>query len=238
MQTNKLNQYPLVKPRHQRWMPRQLRKGWRITRKINQTVSNVLELQDIEKIDKIKGHLHPTEGMTLFYFAYRPACNGRIVEIGSFKGKSTAWLATALKVGKVCDKVVTIDPHINVKDLEVVPDYDEPSSYEEMLQNLRDLGLLYFVDPIVATSQCAAKSWNQSIRLLFIDGSHRYEDVLLDLRLWEPWVNAGGIICMHDTHPKVKSVNLAIDEYIKHRRNVKKLLELGNFTIFKKLSSH
>jgi cephalosporin hydroxylase len=219
-------------------LPRPLRKGWGISLKINRTVSNVLELTDIEKIDKIKGHLHPTEGMTLFYFAYRPACNGRIVEIGSFKGKSTAWLATALKVGKVCDKVITIDPHINVKNPEVVPPYDEPTSYEAMLQNLRDLGLLPFVDPIVATSQCAAKNYNQSIRLLFIDGSHRYEDVLLDLHLWEPWVNVGGVICMHDTHPEVKSVNLAISNYVKPRRNIKKLLELGNFTVFKKLSSH
>jgi len=231
-----LKKYPLVRPRRQRWVPRPLRKGWGIARKINRTARKFLELSDIEKLDSIEGHLHPKEGMVLFHFAYHALIEGRVVEIGTFKGKSAAWLATGLKLGNIDDRVVTIDPHVNVQDPEVVPYYGEPSSYEIMLDNLRGIGLLSFIEPVVATSHDAAKNWCQPIRLLFIDGSHRYQDVLLDLKLWVPRVNRRGVICMHDTRAQMRGVNYALKDYIKSQNNIRRVLQLSNLTVLEKVT--
>lgn len=239
VQKEKLAEYPVVSPRRQRHVPRPFRKGWLIAYKINRTIRSTLALSEVGKLDKIEGHLHPKEAMTLFFFAYHPTKEGRVVEIGSFKGKSTAWIATAIKLVSINDKVVAIDPHINVGEGEAVPKYEEPSSYEAFLKNLEKLSLLDYVEPIRQTSESAVKTWNEKIRLLFIDGSHRYEDVLLDLRLWEPWVVEGGIIIVHDTNPDgtLQGVNRAIDEYIKPSKRFKRLLELSNLTVFKKMAS-
>lgn len=63
----------------------------------------------------MEGFLKYREGAVLFYFAYTQPHPGRVVEIGSFKGKSTVWIAKALEISR--------------KDEKVVPIYDEQSSY-------------------------------------------------------------------------------------------------------------
>jgi hypothetical protein len=53
--------------------------------------------------------------------------------------------------------------------------------------------------PLIMTSEEAVRGWNKPIRLLWIDGDHRYEPMKLDFKLWEPHVVEGGIIARHDT---------------------------------------
>ena len=43
-----------------------------------------------------------------------------------------------------------------------------------------------------------AKTWNKPIHLLFIDGSHIYEDVLADFDNFYPHVVPGGVIAMYN----------------------------------------
>jgi MMP 1-O-methyltransferase len=52
---------------------------------------------------------------------------------------------------------------------------------------------------MIMTSQQAARGWNRPIRLLWIDGDHRYEPAKLDFTLWEPFLVEGGILALHDT---------------------------------------
>jgi len=52
---------------------------------------------------------------------------------------------------------------------------------------------------MIMNSEKAAHGWSKPIRLLWIDGDHRYEPAQLDFKLWEPFVVEGGIIAMHDT---------------------------------------
>jgi hypothetical protein len=49
------------------------------------------------------------------------------------------------------------------------------------------------------TSEAAAQGWDKPIRLLWIDGDHRYEPAKLDFTLWEPFLVEAGILAMHDT---------------------------------------
>jgi predicted O-methyltransferase YrrM len=227
-----------IHPKYPSWLPAQLRNGWLLSCKINRMISDILKTSDLDKIDSVEGHITRRQCAVLFYYAYTQPGPGRIVEIGSFKGKSTICMALALKLSGKEDKVAAIDPHINTKDSETVPAYEEESSYDAFLSNVSRFELNEWVEPIKGTSEAVAKNWNQQIRLFFVDGSHRYEDVLMDLRLWEPLVNVGGIIILHDTKPggQFPGVRRAMNEYLGNGKRFKELLQLLNLTIFEKIS--
>jgi predicted O-methyltransferase YrrM len=120
-------------------------------------------------------------------------CPGVIVEIGSFKGKSTIALARGAAATHG-GKVYAIDPH------RIQPEEGYLEDTEaEFFANIRRGGVEEQVEPMVMTSAEAAKNWARPVRVLWIDGDHRYEPSKLDFTLWEPHVVEGGIIAMHDT---------------------------------------
>jgi hypothetical protein len=55
------------------------------------------------------------------------------------------------------------------------------------------------------------------IHLLFVDGSHEYEDVLRDFRGFAPHVAPGGTIALHDVEPVWPGPLRAWHEEIKHQ---------------------
>ncbi len=227
-----------VRPKYPLFLPAFLRTGWSVSRKINNLIPKLLTEQQINQFDSVEGHTTLRQCATLFYLAYVGAKTaGRIVEIGSFKGKSTCWMAKALQLADSNEKIVAIDPHINVRNPSIVPDYKEESSFDAFLSNIRNCGVKKYVEPEKKTSEEAARNWNQSIKLLFIDGSHLYDDVMLDLKLWEPWVNIGGIIAMHDTKPFGPRIEVrwAMNDYIIKSRRFKELLQLENMACFIKI---
>ena len=112
-------------PRSRRWMPRVLRPGSPLADRINETVAGALDPARIARLHALGGWLRIEEGMTLFHFAYRPTRRGRVVEIGTFLGKSTAWMATALQRAGAADRIVAVDPHQRLQAIEDVYDVRE-----------------------------------------------------------------------------------------------------------------
>lgn len=225
-----------VYPKYPLYLPVFLRTGWKLSKKINELVFSLLSEQQIQQIKSIEGQFNLREGATLFYLAYISSkTDGMIVEIGSFKGKSTCWMAKALQIADSNEKIIAIDPHINTHDIRV-PAYKEESSFEAFKNNLKNCGVTQYVEPVKQTSEDAAKFWNQPIKLLFVDGSHIYDDVMLDLKLWEPHLDVGGVLVMHDTKPMGPKVGVrrAVNDYIVKNGRFKKLLQLKNMTCFTK----
>jgi predicted O-methyltransferase YrrM len=229
-----------VRPKYPVFLPVFFRTGWNLSRKINNIVPKLLDDRQIQLLETVEGHTTLRQCASLFYLAYtRTKTAGRIVEIGSFKGKSTCWMAKALQLADANEKIAAVDPHINVRNHHIVPAYQEDSSFDTFLNNLKKCGLYQYVEPIKQKSEYAAKSWHQPIKLLFIDGSHVYEDVMLDLKLWEPWLVQGGIIAMHDTKPFGPRIAVykAMDDYIVKSKRFKELLVLANMACFTKIKS-
>jgi hypothetical protein len=126
--------------------------------------------------------------------------NGVIVEIGSFQGKSTVALA---KGAQLCGaRVYAVDPHF---DYQVTGDtHYGDENYQALLANLAAYGVDETVKVVKKASIDAFADWKKPIDLLWIDGSHEYEDVKQDFILWSKFVT--GYIAMHDTtgnHPGV-----------------------------------
>jgi predicted O-methyltransferase YrrM len=145
---------------------------------------------------EVEGWLTVEEGELLYQLARACTDRGVIVEIGSFKGKSTIWLAKGSLAGAGAT-VVAIDPHTG--SAEHQRGGRPVWTYEEFLANLRRAEVGEVVTPLVATSADAAERLDQPVEMLFIDGDHRYEMVRQDFDLWFPKLLEGGYLLMHDT---------------------------------------
>jgi predicted O-methyltransferase YrrM len=143
--------------------------------------------------EAIEGWL--TEAEASFLFETARTTRHAIVEIGSYKGKSTVSLALGALAG--CRAPVwAIDPHTGNAEHQA---FIGEGTLAEFKRNLERSGAADSVKTLVATSEKAARDWREPIGFLFVDGSHAYKDVKLDLQLWLPHVVEGGIVAVHDS---------------------------------------
>lgn len=138
----------------------------------------------------IEGWLSDTQGCALFSAAAATTGTGLIVEIGSWKGRSTAWLAAGARLKGA--RVYAVDPHTGSRE------DPEAATFDAFRANLARTGLADAVEPLVMSSAEAASVLRGPIELLFIDGDHSYEAVRRDTELWLPKLIEGGIVMFHD----------------------------------------
>jgi predicted O-methyltransferase YrrM len=136
-------------------------------------------------ITDIPGWLTDEEGEALYELARACRGDGVIVEIGSWKGKSTVCLGLGSQAGNSVP-VYAIDPHADYR-------------FGDFKTNVERAGIADLVRPIASLSQAAAGGFDEPIELLFVDGSHEYDVVLEDFEQWVPKVVDGGSIAFHDT---------------------------------------
>ena len=121
---------------------------------------------------------------------------GRIVEIGSYRGRSTVALALGVKAAGEAE-VVSIDPHFTFTG--VYGGQFGPADRVAFFENLLRCGVADRVRVIELPSQEASRAWSSPIELLWIDGDHADEAVRRDFDEWEPHVVTGGMIALHDS---------------------------------------
>lgn len=185
--------------------------------------------------DSVDGWLSRREGEVLYRLAQ--SCrrgHGVIVEIGSWKGKSTTWLAGGSISGQSV-LVYAVDPHIGFPD---VPEtYGRMWTFDEFMDNIRAAGVEDVVVPIVKTSVEAAAEFNESISLLFIDGVHEFDYVKADFESWFPLVAVGGTIAFHDTaghaHTGAKRF---VEQRVYRSRDFRAIRFIDSMTIVEKVA--
>jgi predicted O-methyltransferase YrrM len=143
-----------------------------------------------QRAGAVEGWLSDAQGRALFDAAATATGAGVIVEIGSWKGRSTTWLASGARLAG--QRVYAIDPHRGSREDPAV------DTLEEFLGNLARNGLADVVEPMIMTSEEAAARIAGPIELLFIDGDHSYEAVRRDAELWLPRMMDGGTVMFHD----------------------------------------
>lgn len=159
----------------------------------NSAASWRLSWWDIELyIDLIEGMLNNGQERRLFDLARSLPNDANILEIGAYKGKSTCCLAYGC---------VGTDKHVYSIDTFKGNEADfirSGSFFKEWGDNVKTCGLSEYVTPLVGFSSKFYNSWDRPIHLLFIDGSHEYEDVLGDFDNFYPHVVDKGIVAFHD----------------------------------------
>lgn len=190
------------------------------------------EIRDIKEIvSKVEGWLTDSEGEFLYNTAKQCSGRGVIVEIGSWKGKSTIWLGKGSKGGNNV-KIYAIDPHTGSS--EHKRRFGEVWTFEEFKKNIKNAEVDDVVVPIIKTSEDAEKGWKEPIEFLWIDGAHKYEMVKLDFELWCPYLIEGGIIAFHDTS-YIGGPKLVVDKYIYRGNKFKNVCFLDGITFAQKV---
>jgi MMP 1-O-methyltransferase len=163
------------------------------------------------KIDpeSIRGFLDPAEGERLRALAQACARLGPCLEIGSYCGKSTVWIAAGCQAAG--GTLFAIDHHRGSEEHQPGEAYHDPALYDaewgvmdslaEFRRTLRRAALEDVVVPIVAPSALVARHWSIRLGMVFIDGGHSREAAETDYRSWAPWVVPGGILAIHDIFP-------------------------------------
>ncbi|WP_051327249.1 glycosyltransferase [Desulfatibacillum aliphaticivorans] len=167
-------------------------------------------VQLFEKLKHIEGWLNMTDGYVLHLLAKAGRGSGEIVEVGSFLGLSTCWLALGAKAAGR-EKITAVDhfqgsaEHQKGAKAECKVLVKQGTTFNQFQENLKSVDVDDYVNPIRASSTEAAKTWDKPIRLLFLDGGHEYESVKADWEAWSSFIIPGGYVAFHDvdTWPEV-----------------------------------
>ena len=146
-------------------------------------------------VAKIGGWLTREEGIFLYNSAKGVPKDGKIVEIGSWKGRSTICLGNGSKDGHGA-KIYAIDPHTGSS--EITKKLGKVNTYNEFLINIKRAGVEKVVVPIKEKSETASFKIKSPVNFIFVDGAHEYSFVKQDFDLWFPKLINGGKIVFHD----------------------------------------
>lgn len=137
-----------------------------------------------------------------------------IVEIGSWRGKSTCCLGLGSLNGNRAP-VIAIDLWRKHR----VKRYNAEEHFRAFLSNIKRFDLKDIVTYIEGDSYSASKSWNSNdqIGLLFIDGDHSYNSVSCDFNAWFSYVIPEGYVVFHDYQPRFPGVFQFVNERIKEK---------------------
>ncbi len=172
-----------------------------------------------QEAKKVPGFLSEDEARFLGMVAACTPSQGAIVEIGSFKGKSTVMLAkVAQHYG--CGPVIAIDPHnFNDPELQEYKSVPDDSTFDAFQRNLEAAGVAGIVDARRAFSKDVAATWTGSIRFLWIDGDHTYPGAKSDFDGFFPHVVPEGVVAFHDAlHEYAGPIRVFVEDILRSDR--------------------
>ncbi len=171
---------------------------------------------------RVEGWLTNAEADQIFKLAkyHTPNHCPVLVELGSWKGKSSVLFAAGLR-GKDSPKLYCIDPFGRDENSEYQEKYYDPllqgskRTLEEIFgRNIKRFGADDIVRPLKGYSFEFGATWSEPLDLLFIDASHEYEAVLRDFVIWSPFVKPGGVVAFHDVSPQWPGPSQVVRENI------------------------
>ena len=160
-------------------------------------------------VSDVEGWMTRGQGEALYGAAHQSPIGGRIVEIGSFRGRSTIVLASAAPEAA---EVLAIDPHAgNDRGPEEISGFEDAADadHDAFVANLAAAGVADRVTHLRMFSDAALGAVDGEVDMLYIDGAHRYAPARADIRDWGRRVADGGTLLIHDSFSSV-GVTLAI----------------------------
>ena len=146
---------------------------------------------------------------------------GDVLEIGSWQGKSTSYLARAVK-DSGNGRVVAIDHFKGAPGREAIYrlSRDDLSDLEEgFRENMIRLGLDRIVTLLPLPSHKAHELiTDRAFRFIFIDGDHTEEGVRLDIQLFCPLLLPGGLVVFDDFDATFPGLVRAVEEWVQETR--------------------
>ncbi len=161
--------------------------------------------------NSIDGWFYGDEGELLLSSAeqaMKQAPSKNVLEVGSYKGKSTVLLGWAAKNDG--GKVYAVDPHQGIVTQPGGQTTKMEPTLDKFLSNMKLAGLLTTVQAVCKKS--SEVEWSEPIGFLFIDGLHDYANVATDYAQFASWVPENGFIAFHDYNPMWPDVMRLVEE--------------------------
>jgi hypothetical protein len=149
------------------------------------------ELRDVKEIE---GWL-PLDGALLLYELARQVSSGCIVEVGSYRGRSTVALARGSAAGSNVP-VYAVEPHEEF--VGVLGGVFGPEDRAAFFQTMLRTGAYRQVRLVNLSSEVLSGGWTVPVALLWLDGDHAYQSVRRDFDAWAPHLTAGCDLVLDD----------------------------------------
>jgi predicted O-methyltransferase YrrM len=179
----------------------------------------------------VEGWLTDAQARRLWDAAQGMRPGGSIVEIGSYRGRSTVVLARASEA-----PVVAIDPHAGTdRGPQEIAGYagEAESDHQAFMHNLDRGGVRDRVRHVRRYSAEAHAEVHGEIDLLYVDGAHRYRPARDDIRDWGARVAPGGTLLIHDGFSSV-GVTLATLRLLVPSRRFRYLGRTGSLIAYRR----
>ncbi len=156
------------------------------------------------------GFMPDDEGLALYEAAREAARLGPVLEIGSYCGKSTLYLAAGVREADAGTVVFSVDHHRGSEEHQPGeqyhdPDLTDPEGRVDTLAAFRttieQAGVTDIVIGIVAPSELVAQIWTTPLGMVLIDGGHSMETAQRDLQGWARHIRPRGLLAIHDVFP-------------------------------------
>ena len=134
---------------------------------------------------QIEGWTPPRELRFLALLAACPTTVGSIIEIGSYRGRSTTLLARAAELAENAP-IVAVDHFL------------QAGALAAFQKSICTAGVEHLVEFHQMMSWDLGASWNRPLRLLWIDGNHTYAATHRDLETFAPSLADGAIVAIDD----------------------------------------
>lgn len=161
--------------------------------------------------------LSSESGKFLYALCYMQQITGDVVEVGSWQGYSTSFLASAVS-DSGNGRLYAIDHfrgNVGKEDRYRVGADDLSDLRGNFERNMRQLGYwddLTLLD--MPNEEAVARLTGSNVRFLFIDGDHTREGVTKDIRLFFPLLLQGAIVVFDDFAARFPGVVEATDELL------------------------
>jgi predicted O-methyltransferase YrrM len=152
----------------------------------------------LDRVRDVEGWMSDDQAARLWRCAAAVPAGGRIVEIGSYHGRSAIVLASA---APHAGEVVAIDPHAGSDrgPQEIAADAGRgDADHAAFRANLEAAGVADRVRHVRRLSGEALAEVDGPLSLLYVDGAHRFAPARDDIRHWGGRVAPGGTMLVHD----------------------------------------
>ncbi len=193
-----------------------------------------------ERFAAIPGMLPDERGRALYLLAYVQQLRGDVIEIGSWQGRSTCYLAQACR--DAGNGVVRAIDHFRGNAhaaAQYVVGRDDLSDLEgNFRHNIEAAGLADYVQLYnLPAAEAVARHAGElaGARLLFIDGDHSYAGVRGDIERFAPLLAAGGLVAFDDYHSDGHGVVRAVRELILDSPRFGQFIQFPGLLVARKL---